>query len=223
LRAWQDYLQSSAADAVVMLGDLFEAWVGDDSRTLAFEAQCVATLADASASRTLAFMVGNRDFLLGAEMLEACHMQGLADPTVMTAFGTRYLLSHGDALCIADTEYQAFRHRVREPQWQRDVLARPLEERQALAKQLRVGSMERQLERGGTLEVDVDSATALAWLARGRSDTLIHGHTHRPADHVLAAGKTRHVLSDWDFDHGPVARADVLRISPSGLSRHNLV
>ena len=149
-----------------------------------------------------------------------CAMQSLPDPTVLVAFGARYLLTHGDALCVADTEYQAFRERVRDPLWQRDVLARPLEQRQALGQQLRVGSIERQLERGGDNPIDVDRSTALAWLEHGRSTTLIHGHTHRPASHALAPGQVRHVLSDWSFDHGQVGRADFLRINHSGLSRH---
>ena len=222
MQAWEHYLRSTQADAVVILGDLFEAWVGDDSRHLPFEAHCVDVLSAASQSRTLAFMVGNRDFLVGPEMLDACTMQGLPDPTVLVAFGVRYLLTHGDALCVADTEYQAFRQRVRDPSWQREVLARPLEQRQALGKQLRVGSIERQLERGGDNPIDVDRHTALAWLEHGRSTTLIHGHTHRPASHELAPGQVRHVLSDWSFDHGQTGRADFLRIDHSGLSRHAL-
>ena len=220
MQAWEHYLRTTRADAVVILGDLFEAWVGDDSRQLPFEGHCVDVLSAASRSRTLAFMVGNRDFLVGSEMLDACTMQGLPDPTVLVAFGARYLLTHGDALCVADTEYQAFRERVRDPQWQRDVLARPLEQRQALGKQLRVGSIERQLERAGDKPIDVDRRTALAWLEHGRSTTLIHGHTHRPASHALAPGQVRHVLSDWCFDDGQTGRADFLRIDHSGLSRH---
>ena len=220
MQAWERYLRSTRADAVLILGDLFETWVGDDSRQLPFEAHCVDVLSAASQSRTLAFMVGNRDFLVGPDMLDACTMQGLPDPTILVAFGLRYLLTHGDALCVADTEYQAFRERVRDPAWQRDVLARPLEQRQALGKQLRVGSIERQLERGGDDPIDVDRHTALAWLEHGRSNTLIHGHTHRPASHALAPGQVRHVLSDWSFDHGQTGRADFLRIDHSGLSRH---
>ena len=219
---WETYFRTTRADAVVILGDLFEAWVGDDSRHLEFEAHCVDVLATASGTKCLAFMAGNRDFLIGAAMLSACGMQRLADPTVLLAFGQRYLLTHGDALCLADTEYQEFRLRVRDPAWQRDVLARPLEERRALALQLRVGSMERQLERAGGAEIDIDTPTALAWLRHAESQTMIHGHTHRPGSNLLAPGHVRHVLSDWSFDHGEAGRADLLRLDASGLQRHPL-
>jgi UDP-2,3-diacylglucosamine hydrolase len=216
--AWEQLLRTTDADAVVMLGDLFEAWVGDDSRCLPFESSCVETLAAASRRCALYFMAGNRDFLVGAEMLAACGVQRLDDPIVLRAFGHDCLLTHGDSLCLADAEYQAFRQRVRSADWQRRVLARPLAERQALARELRVGSMERQLERGGAT-IDIDPATAIAWLAEAGAATLVHGHTHRPGSNALAPNRWRHVLSDWDFDHSDVSRADLLRLDAKGLTR----
>lgn len=216
--AWQRYLKTTQADAVVLLGDVFEAWVGDDSRHLPFESMCVEILASASQHHTLYFMAGNRDFLLGADMLAACRVQRLDDPTVLRAFGQACLLTHGDSLCLADAEYQVFRQRVRSAAWQRDVLARPLAERQALARELRVGSMERQLERGGAA-IDVDTATALTWLGEANAAALVHGHTHRPGSNALAPGHMRHVLSDWDFDRAGVPRADVLRLGANGITR----
>jgi UDP-2,3-diacylglucosamine hydrolase len=216
--AWQHYLRSTAADAVVMLGDVFEAWVGDDSRFLPFEAACVDALAAASRHRSFYFMAGNRDFLVGADLLDACGVKRLQDPTVLRAFGHSLLLTHGDSLCLADTEYQAFRRRVRSVEWQSSVLARPLAERQALARDLRVGSMERHLERGGAA-IDIDAAAALEWLADANATTLVHGHTHRPGSNPLAMGRMRHVLSDWEFDHAATPRADLLRLLADGLTR----
>jgi UDP-2,3-diacylglucosamine hydrolase len=104
--AFAAYLRSTSADAVFILGDLFDAWVGDDARHEGFEAQCTALLAAAAQRRPLAFMVGNRDFLAGAAWVQACGMTALADPTLLVACGQRLLLTHGDALCLADMEYQ---------------------------------------------------------------------------------------------------------------------
>lgn len=219
LAAWKHYVEQTQAGAIFILGDLFESWIGDDSRFCEFEAHCVDVLARASAKATLAFMVGNRDFLVGSEMLGACKMQALRDPTVLVAFGRRYLLTHGDALCLADTEYQQFRSVVRNPQWQSRLLARPLEERRELARELRAGSMERQAGRLGDGWVDIDAPMALGWLDRADSKTLIHGHTHRPGTDSPAPGYVRHVLSDWSFDDEHSPRADVLRLDATGLQR----
>ena len=218
--AWRDYLLATPADAVFILGDLFEAWIGDDSRHEGFEAEGTAVLTAAAARRALFFMVGNRDFLLGDAMLAACGIEGLADPTVLAAFGTRALLSHGDAWCIGDLPYQQFRRQVRDPRWQAQVLARPLAERRLMARSLRSES-----ERAAAAHVgewfDVDRATALAAMSASATPTLVHGHTHRPASETLAPGFTRHVLSDWDLDHTHAAppRAEVLRWSADGWSR----
>ncbi|MDE1950655.1 MAG: metallophosphoesterase, partial [Burkholderiales bacterium] len=97
--AWAAHLRSTPADAVFILGDLFEVWIGDDSSGQAFEHSCVEALVDAASRRQLAFMAGNRDFLVGSEMLRESGMMGLPDPTLLDAWGHRVLLSHGDALC----------------------------------------------------------------------------------------------------------------------------
>lgn len=216
--AAQDYLLNTPADAVFILGDLFEAWVGDDARFEGFEAVGAALLTAAARRRHVAFMVGNRDFLLGHPMLRACGVRALADPTVLCAFGERALLSHGDAWCIADTEYQRFRRMVRDPAWQVQVLARPLAERRALARNIRSESERKAAEHQGEW-ADVDAGTALEWLHATDTTTLVHGHTHRPASESLAAGLTRHVLSDWDLDHATPPRAQVLRWSDQGWAR----
>ncbi len=216
--AWSLYMRSTRADAVFILGDLFEVWVGDDARFEGFEAQCAEVLREAASSRHVAFMVGNRDFLVGADMLSACHVSALADPTVVTAFCERLLLTHGDALCLADTGYQKFRAMVRSPAWQASVLARPLAERRALAREVRHESERRH----GTMLpewLDLDLAASIEWMRTADASVLVHGHTHRPADQVLALGLTRHVLSDWDLDHAETPRADVLRWSRAGLRR----
>ena len=208
--AWRDYLLRTSADAIFILGDLFEAWIGDDSRCAGFEARGAAVLSEAAARRRLFFMVGNRDFLLGAEMLAACGVEGLPDPAVLCAFGERVMLTHGDAWCIGDLAYQQFRTQVRNPAWQAQVLARPLSERRLMARSLRSESERRAAEHQGEW-FDVDAPTALRWMTESAAPTLVHGHTHRPATESLAPGFMRHVLCDWDFDHGGHSRAQVLR------------
>lgn len=215
--AWSEHLQNTPADAVVILGDLFEVWVGDDARHAGFEARCAEVLATAAATRTIAFMPGNRDFLVGGDMLKACGMMALPDPTVMVGFGERLLVSHGDALCIDDVDYQAFRRDVRRSAWQDDFLARPLSERRSLAREIRARSEQRKMAHPAHDWFDVDSASAVRWMHEAGTPTLVHGHTHRPGSEPLAPGFSRHVLSDWDLDHGH--RAEVLRWRRSGLAR----
>ena len=215
--AWAEYMLSTPADAVMILGDLFEVWVGDDARHNGFEARCTDVLANAAATRTVAFMAGNRDFLVGGDLLKACGVMALPDPTVLVAFGERLLVSHGDALCIGDVEYQAFRRQVRSAEWQSTFLARPLAERRDTARQIRLRSEKRKAAQAGEPFVDVDMAAAVRWMHEAGTPTLVHGHTHRPGVEPLAPGFIRHVLSDWDLDHG--SRAEVLRWRRSGLSR----
>ncbi|RUP27577.1 MAG: UDP-2,3-diacylglucosamine diphosphatase [Curvibacter sp.] len=215
--AWRQHLQHTEADAVFLLGDIFEVWVGDDAvQAGSFEATCQQVLLAASQRLTLFFMAGNRDFLLGPHFAQACGMSLLADPCVLVFEGQRWLLSHGDALCLDDHDYMRFRAEVRSPAWQQTFLARPLAERQALARHLRTQSEARK--RSGEPYADLDPAATQAWLQAARSTTLIHGHTHRPARHLLAPGLSREVLSDWDL-HAPVPRAEVLRLDARGLHR----
>jgi UDP-2,3-diacylglucosamine hydrolase len=221
--AWAGYMRSTPASAVIILGDLFEVWIGDDSRHEGFEAQCVDVLADTASRISVAFMCGNRDFLVGTETLRDCGVRALPDPTVLVAFGERLLLSHGDALCLDDHEYQQFRAQVRSMAWQRDFLARPLEQRRAQARSMRDHSEQRK--RGMAVDdwVDIDKATAVRWMHEANAPTLIHGHTHRPAHEDLAPGFVREVLSDWDLDEARPPRAEVLRLRRAGLHRLPLV
>lgn len=216
--AWVRYMASTDADAVIILGDLFEAWVGDDAATAgSFEARCGQALDACRAD--LAFMRGNRDFLVGPGFLANHRMRDLAqDPTVLLFAGRRWLLSHGDLLCTDDLDYQRFRAQVRAPSWQHDFLARPLAERQAIARQLRAQSQARHA--GLAVYADADDALARRWLATAAAATLIHGHTHQPADHALGADDrgrplARIVLSDWHID-ADMRRAQVLRLTADG-------
>ena len=216
--AWQHYLSTTPADAVLMLGDVFEVWVGDDAALVArsFEARCAAVLRASSTQKALYFMHGNRDFLVGEAFLRGCDVQFLADPTVLIFNGIRSLLTHGDALCLDDVDYMAFRAMVRTPDWQSAFLAKPLAERQTMVRSMRAQSEARKAK--GTVYADVDAAAALSWLETSQTQQLIHGHTHRPAQHALGIGqKQRYVLSDWDM-LAAKPRAQVLRLSPLPLT-----
>ncbi len=215
--AWCRYMAGTSASAVFILGDLFEVWVGDDAATPAsFEAQCVAVLQAAAAVRPVYFMHGNRDFLAGPALMAACGATLLDDPTVLSFESRRWLLTHGDALCLADTGYMAFRAQVRTPQWQADFLARPLTERQAIARGLRDASEQRKRDAASNADLDADATRA--WLSAASAPMMIHGHTHKPAVHDLGHGRSRVVLSDWDACATP-QRLEVLRLSASGLQR----
>jgi UDP-2,3-diacylglucosamine hydrolase len=225
--AWQAYLRNTPADAVFILGDLFEVWVGDDAVSADFQAhpesgfdnRCASVLAQAGSRLALFFMHGNRDFLVGPAFMATCHARLLDDPTVLSFAGQRWLLSHGDALCLDDTDYMAFRQQVRSPGWQQAFLARPLAERQAMAREMRSQSEARK--RSGMDYGDVDPNAARQWLETAHARTLIHGHTHKPALHDLGKGLSRVVLSDWDGG-ARVPRAEVLRLDSSGLQRITL-
>lgn len=212
--AWRRFMASTGADAIFILGDLFEAWAGDDAaEPPGFAARCADVLREAATRRPVFFLHGNRDFLVGAGLAASTGMRLLADPTVLSFGSRRWLLSHGDLLCLGDAEYLRFRAQVRAPDWRRDFLARPLAERQALARQLRAQSEARK--RSGLPYADVDAGEARAWLRAANADTLVHGHTHKPARHDLGGGLQRIVLADWDLAASP-PRAEVLRLSPDG-------
>jgi UDP-2,3-diacylglucosamine hydrolase len=223
--AWRSYMASTPADAVIILGDLFEVWVGDDvldpnphsnllarHQGLAFEDRCCRVLHNSAQSKAVYFMHGNRDFLIGNDFLNACGMQGLPDPTVLIAGTQRYLLSHGDALCLADEDYQKFRLQVRNPAWQTHFLAQPLAQRQEQARQMRAQSQARKQQGGQWIDLE-DKATQ-EWMVAAQAHHMVHGHTHEGTDHAITTvhGQgTRYVLSDWDASATP-ARAQVLRV-----------
>lgn len=205
------FLRTAAAqaDALYILGDFFEAWIGDDAA-----ADLENTIADALAHLheqgvPVYFLHGNRDFLLGEAWARRARLTLLPDPSVIEVAGEQVLLMHGDLLCTDDAKYQAFRAHTRTPQWQRDFLARPLAERQAFAAQARMESQRYTRALGETL-TDVNGNTVIETLRRLGVRTLIHGHTHRPAQHDLAPlgllGARRIVLGDW-YEQGSVLEA----------------
>jgi UDP-2,3-diacylglucosamine hydrolase len=230
---WRHYMAGTPADAVFILGDLFEVWVGDDAaRVPGFEQDCSHILAATAARCAVFFMPGNRDFLLGQVFLGASQTRLLADPTALDFAGERWLLSHGDALCLDDTDYQEFRAEVRGSAWQQAFLSRPLAERQSIARGLRHQSEARKQTSKPSDYADVDTSTSRQWLDAAKATTLIHGHTHRPAHHDLGEGSNaederpsrglqRVVLSDWDAAAMP-PRAQVLRLSAQGMQRIDL-
>ena len=228
--AWGAYLTGTQADAVFVLGDLFEVWIGDDQIEAGhdFISQRIAELQLLSQHCDLFFMPGNRDFLAGTDLMRACGAQLLADPCVLLLGEQRLLLSHGDALCLDDEAYLAFRAQVRTPAWRQAFLAQPLPKRQELARQLRQQSQQEQAQRqaSGQGHADVDDTAASQWLHAAGSELLVHGHTHRPARHPLVGGH-REVLSDWDAQARP-PRAQVLRMhlapgKPWRLERQDLL
>ena len=212
LAACASYLQNTPADALFILGDLFEVWVGDDNlQALAtFHQRCVSMLRAASQRMQIFIMVGNRDFLMGPQLMAACGATALPDPSLFCYAGQRWLLTHGDALCLDDIPYQAFRAQVRSADWQANFLAMPMAQRQAIARDIRAQS---ELAKQSTRHyVDLDPQASLALLTAHGAKHMIHGHTHQPGQHILAPGYTRTVLSDWDLTAQP-PRADVLRLS----------
>jgi UDP-2,3-diacylglucosamine hydrolase len=187
------------ADALYILGDLFESWIGDDD-----DAPLAARVADGlralrDSGTPVYFMHGNRDFLLGERYAEHAEMTLLADPTVIDLAGERTLLMHGDTLCTDDIEYQKFRTLVRNPQWQRQFLAKPLAERRAFAAQAR-GESRKQTALKAAEIMDVNQAAVESAMRAHDVRRLIHGHTHRPATHRFDLGgpaAERIVLGDW--------------------------
>lgn len=198
-------------DAVFILGDLFEYWVGDDAaRSSPFQQEVRRALSNLSTKVATFYLHGNRDFLVGADFLRKTDMTLLPDPSEIEIAGTRYILSHGDALCTSDVAYQLFRTWVRKPWVQKLFLRLPLQWRQSIAKQLRNNSHMQDESGIRTLSTEYQMKTnvtpdACAALLRNHSGMrLIHGHTHLTGHHREEFGNQiwqRWVLSDWDLDH----------------------
>lgn len=224
--AWQQYLATTDCDALCILGDLFEVWIGDDllapehRASHAFVQTCCTALRDFAQRRPLYVMHGNRDFLLGPDFYRHCQATPLPDPTLLQWQQQHWLLSHGDAWCVDDQAYMQFRAQVRTTDWQDAFLRRPLPEREAIGRQLRAASEARkrsELPHGGTMAhyTDLDPDTVMHWLTTTGAKGLIHGHTHQPADHRLPNGQWRLVLSDWDA-HPTPPRLQTLRLQADG-------
>ncbi|QAU23066.1 UDP-2,3-diacylglucosamine diphosphatase [Dyella sp. M7H15-1] len=210
---FEHYLASDEvrhADALYILGDLVEAWIGDDDDAVLLARIARATRAVRGASVPVYFMVGNRDFLLGEAFAERAGFTLLEDGAVHDLYDTPTLLMHGDVLCTDDVAYQAVRRNVRTPEWKAQILAMPLDARRAFAAKARQDS---RAHTGSTHETIMDvNAVAVADAMRANGVRhLIHGHTHRPAIHHFDLdGHTaeRIVLGDW-YEQG-----SVLRVSP---------
>ncbi|WP_027966757.1 UDP-2,3-diacylglucosamine diphosphatase [Halomonas halocynthiae] len=211
-----DWLERRACDAeaIYILGDFFEAWIGDDlltlgkadptgSATLALRI-AQALKARATAGTAIYLMHGNRDFLLGEEFARQAGATLLSDPSVVEWGNQRVLLMHGDSLCTQDDAYMAFRSQARDPRWQAQILSMPIPDRLALAHQLREKSGEANTNKAEDI-MDVTPQAVIDAMAAHNVTTMIHGHTHRPAVHELDVNgqpAQRLVLGDWQPGKG---------------------
>jgi len=195
------FLQNDAAraEALYILGDLFEVWLGDDAVLPAYQPVIDGIRTLTAGGVPVYLMHGNRDFLIGERFVQLSGCRLLEDPTVIELDGKRTLLMHGDTLCTDDVEYQRFRTQVRNPDAQRQFLALPINERIAVAKHYRQESRERS--RNKTEEImDVNQDAVMDVMRRHGVYQLIHGHTHRPAVHSFTLDNhdaQRIVLGDW--------------------------
>jgi UDP-2,3-diacylglucosamine hydrolase len=227
-RLFGEFIDGEArqAEALYILGDLFEAWVGDDdpSETGAFVAAKLRALSDRGVR--VFFQHGNRDFLVGREFALRAGVQLLPENAVIVLNSEPVLLMHGDTLCTGDAAYQAFRAQTRQTAWQQQFLAQPLEARLAFAAKAREASQQRQgeMKRDDRAQfetvTDVAPDAVIAMLSQYGISTLIHGHTHRPAiHHIDIDGRScrRIVLGDW-YTQGSVLRVDASGMMLSALS-----
>ena len=212
IQAFFDFLSGPAARAssLYVLGDLFDYWAGDDDLDDPFNASVVNALRALSARGVALYLMhGNRDFLIGAAFVEAAGAKLLTDPTLIKLHGTPTLLTHGDALCTGDTDYQAFRGKVRALEWQAEFLSQALSARKAAIAQLHARSERDKRTKPAQIMDVAPSAVAILLRAHG-FPRLIHGHTHRPALHVHEVDGhrcERWVLADW-YERGSYLRCD---------------
>ena len=205
------FLETDAkeADDLYILGDLFEAWVGDDDPNTHYFAIKRALRKLDDAGIPVYFMHGNRDFMVGREFANETGLEILDDPYKVTMYGQKALLTHGDLLCTDDAQYQKVRQMVRNPDWQAQMRVKPLKERLRIAEEARRQSLEQTLNQ--SLEImDVNQGAVESMIREHNVDVLLHGHTHRPAVHTVDLGNRkakRIVLGDW-FAQGWVVRWD---------------
>lgn len=207
------FLAGPARDAagLVILGDLFDAWAGDDDLADPFNARIVSALrALADSGVAIGFIAGNRDFLVGADFAQAAGLELLPDPCVREIAGERVLLTHGDMLCTDDADYQRFRAEVRGDAWRQDFLARSLAERKRLIDELRSRSEAEKRIKPMTI-MDVNAQAVESAFAAHDVQVLVHGHTHRQGEHTHRVGNRnclRRVLGDWHAERGNALRRD---------------
>jgi len=217
---FRDFLATRASDAeaLYILGDLFEAWVGDDDDLPDNRAVCASLRQCADGGTPVYVMHGNRDFLLGERFAQDCGVTLLGDPAVIDLYGVPTLLMHGDLLCTDDADYIALRDQVRDPAWQADLLARPLPERQAIARDMRNASRQQTAGKPESI-MDVNGESVIDYMTEHDTVQLIHGHTHRPAIHSLElAGRSaqRIVLGDW-YEQGSLLACTAAGCELQGL------
>jgi UDP-2,3-diacylglucosamine hydrolase len=211
LRQFLSFLevQAARAEALYILGDLFESWVGDDDADSA-QAAAIQGIRALTANGVPCFVMhGNRDFLLSERFCSDSGAELLSDPVMLTLYGERILVMHGDALCTDDRAYQRLRATVRDPDWQRRFLALSVKDRRALAGAARAGSQAHTAAMEYAI-TDVNADSVARVLRAAGLTTLLHGHTHRPAIHAIEVdGRpcTRIVLGDW-YDQGSLLRWD---------------
>lgn len=202
--------QATQADALYILGDLFEYWVGDDAIEHGEQAAVIAGLSELASQTAVYLIVGNRDFLIGSAFAQQTGLHILPDPTLLTLYGKQILLSHGDALCTDDIAYQAFRTQVRSTAWQQAFLQQPYEARLRFVEEARTQSEHEKSTKSMAI-MDVNAqATDTLLAAHHVPDIFIHGHTHRPGKHQhYINGKMceRYVLGDW-YEQGSYLRMD---------------
>jgi len=225
-QAFLDFLAGPArrTQQLYLLGDLFEAWAGDDDIDAPLHRRVVDALrAVADAGVAIFWIAGNRDFLIGPQFAAAAGLTLLPDPYPLTIAGHRIVLSHGDLLCTDDHRYMAFRAQVRQPQWQQQALALPLERRKAIIVELRDGSRAEQRMKSADI-MDANDTAVAAMFDANDAELMIHGHTHRPARHAYPhpdGERLRYVLPDWDCDATP-ARGGWLALRADGaLQRYD--
>ena len=211
----------AGAKRLYLLGDLFEYWVGDDDLDDPYHQTIVCALQQLAAHGTELFWIGgNRDFLIGSAFALATSMQLLPEPSVIVAGAQRIIICHGDAACTDDLDYMRFRSMVRSSAWQAQFLAQDLATRKQLVAGMRNNSKAEQAQKEMAI-MDVNPAAITAVFDACACDTMIHGHTHRPALHEQD-GRRRYVLADWDCDNAP-ARGGWIAIDETGtISRHHL-
>jgi len=200
-KAFLNFLENTAckAEKLYILGDLFEAWIGDDDQN-EFISEIQNALIRINKTTKVLFMHGNRDFLIGPDFASSAGMKILTDPVVEEMFGDPVLLMHGDLLCTEDIDYQKFRKVSRDTKWQKEFLSKPLAERRVIAQNLRGASKEATGKKKEEI-MDVSESEVIKMIQESSVSLLIHGHTHRPNSHSIALEKhtaKRIVLGDWD-------------------------
>ena len=189
-------LESEKVETIYVLGDLVEAWVGDDDDSQ-FTEELRSVLVACNQRVAVYLMHGNRDFLIGKKFEKDTGARLIDDPIVVEVEGRRVLLAHGDAFCTKDQQYQQMRNLFRSADWQRDILSRSLQERIQLANEMREQSRQSNANKSQNI-MDVTDEVVRSVMQENECDILIHGHTHRPGIHRLDQNKTRYVLGDWN-------------------------